>query len=96
MVPVSICAFHSWSHGVDLAHEKRSHLVFHDRRVARLIVKGARGALAKRSGRPTPPNARLVRDLRERDASPWTLHDLRRTFSTRLGNLGGAPHIVGA
>ena len=25
---------------------------------------------------------------------PWTPHDLRRTFSTRLGDLGVAPHII--
>ena len=24
----------------------------------------------------------------------WTLHDLRRTFATRLANLGVAPHII--
>ena len=24
----------------------------------------------------------------------WTPHDLRRTFSTRLGDLGVAPHII--
>jgi integrase len=27
-------------------------------------------------------------------AGPWTLHDLRRTVSTRLGDLGTEPHIV--
>lgn len=25
---------------------------------------------------------------------PWTLHDLRRTFSTTLNDMGVAPHIV--
>lgn len=25
---------------------------------------------------------------------PWTPHDLRRTFATRLGNLGVAPHVI--
>jgi integrase len=24
----------------------------------------------------------------------WTPHDLRRTFSTRLGDLGVAPHVI--
>lgn len=27
-------------------------------------------------------------------SEPWTLHDLRRTFSTSLNNLGVAPHVV--
>lgn len=27
-------------------------------------------------------------------AEPWTLHDLRRTFSTTLNNMGIAPHVV--
>jgi integrase len=27
------------------------------------------------------------------DVAPWTLHDLRRTFSTNLAKLGVAPHI---
>lgn len=27
-------------------------------------------------------------------SSPWTLHDLRRTFSTTLNNMGVAPHVV--
>ncbi|MDI9803985.1 tyrosine-type recombinase/integrase [Citrobacter koseri] len=26
--------------------------------------------------------------------TPWTLHDLRRTFSTTLNNMGIAPHVV--
>jgi len=27
-------------------------------------------------------------------SEPWTLHDLRRTFSTTLNNMGVAPHVV--
>lgn len=27
-------------------------------------------------------------------SEPWTLHDLRRTFSTTLNNMGIAPHVV--
>lgn len=27
-------------------------------------------------------------------SEPWTLHDLRRTFSTRLNDIGVAPHVV--
>ena len=27
---------------------------------------------------------------------PWTLHDLRRTCATRLGDLGAEPHIIEA
>ncbi|HHJ4521567.1 TPA: site-specific integrase, partial [Citrobacter freundii] len=27
-------------------------------------------------------------------AEPWTLHDIRRTFSTTLNNMGIAPHVV--
>lgn len=27
-------------------------------------------------------------------SDPWTLHDLRRTFSTTLNNMGIAPHVV--
>jgi integrase len=26
--------------------------------------------------------------------SDWTLHDLRRTFATRLAELGVAPHVI--
>ena len=29
-----------------------------------------------------------------RPAEAWTPHDLRRTFSTRLGDLGVAPHVI--
>ncbi|HAU3239752.1 TPA: tyrosine-type recombinase/integrase [Salmonella enterica subsp. enterica] len=35
---------------------------------------------------------RLFRDFHHNE--PWTLHDLRRTFSTGLNNMGIAPHIV--
>jgi integrase len=39
-------------------------------------------------------------DIRPRDPETgermpaWTPHDLRRTFSTRLGDLGVAPHVI--
>jgi len=29
-----------------------------------------------------------------RPTDTWTPHDLRRTFSTRLGDLGVAPHVI--
>lgn len=35
---------------------------------------------------------RLYKDYDHNE--PWTLHDLRRTFSTGLNNMGIAPHIV--
>lgn len=35
---------------------------------------------------------RLHKDYHHKE--PWTLHDLRRTFSTSLNNMGIAPHIV--
>lgn len=35
---------------------------------------------------------RLYKDFHHKE--PWTLHDLRRTFSTGLNNMGIAPHIV--
>ncbi|WP_416777746.1 tyrosine-type recombinase/integrase [Xenorhabdus budapestensis] len=35
---------------------------------------------------------RLYKDFNH--SKPWTLHDLRRTFSTGLNNIGIAPHIV--
>ncbi|WP_447908266.1 tyrosine-type recombinase/integrase [Serratia fonticola] len=35
---------------------------------------------------------RLYKDFNHQEA--WTLHDLRRTFSTGLNNMGIAPHIV--
>lgn len=35
---------------------------------------------------------RLYKDFHHNE--PWTLHDLRRTFSTGLNNMGIAPHIV--
>lgn len=35
---------------------------------------------------------RLYKDYHHKE--PWTLHDLRRTFSTGLNNMGIAPHIV--
>ncbi|MCP9269050.1 integrase arm-type DNA-binding domain-containing protein [Xenorhabdus sp. XENO-1] len=35
---------------------------------------------------------RLYKDFKHTE--PWTLHDLRRTFSTGLNNIGIAPHIV--
>lgn len=35
---------------------------------------------------------RLYKDFKH--SEPWTLHDLRRTFSTGMNNIGVAPHIV--
>ncbi|KGT88315.1 integrase [Erwinia typographi] len=35
---------------------------------------------------------RLYKDFSHKE--PWTLHDLRRSFSTGLNNMGIAPHIV--
>ncbi|MEE2030481.1 hypothetical protein DIKCMJMK_04401 [Shewanella oneidensis] len=36
--------------------------------------------------------AKIYRRLKHREA--WTLHDIRRTFITRLNDLGVAPYIV--
>jgi integrase len=39
--------------------------------------------------------ARGKRALDQRsDVRDWTVHDIRRTFSTRLHDLGVAPHVV--
>jgi integrase len=40
------------------------------------------------------PKARL--DKRMKPATPWTLHDLRRTCATGLGDIGVQPHIIEA
>ena len=37
---------------------------------------------------------RRVRELQEGKADRWTPHDLRRTFATRLGDLGIGPHVI--
>ncbi len=33
-------------------------------------------------------------DLKLKGVEPWTLHDLRRTFSRNLAALGVAPHVT--
>jgi integrase len=40
--------------------------------------------------------ARRKRDAKAKPLPHWTLHDLRRTFATRAGDLGIPPHIVEA
>jgi integrase len=54
------------------------------------------GFLFRARGRSTPFNGfstcKAVFDERAKIA-PWTLHDLRRTFSTGIARLGVAPHI---
>jgi len=54
------------------------------------------GFLFRARGRSTPFNGfstcKAVFDERAKIA-PWTLHDLRRTFSTGIARLGIAPHI---
>jgi integrase len=39
-------------------------------------------------------NAKAVLDERAGLAQPWTLHDLRRSFASGLGDLGVAPHVI--
>jgi integrase len=54
------------------------------------------GFLFRARGKSTPFNGfstcKAVFDERAKIA-PWTLHDLRRTFSTGVARLGVAPHI---
>ena len=65
---------------------------------AALIVGNAEpGLLVPARGRTTPFNgwskAKAQLDKASGTAD-WTLHDLRRTFATRLSEMGVAPHVV--
>jgi integrase len=39
---------------------------------------------------------REIEAISGRPIEPWTLHDLRRTAATRMGDLGVAPHVIEA
>ena len=43
---------------------------------------------------PTSVQAKLSRWCRRTGTTPFTPHDLRRTFATRLAGLGVAPHVI--
>lgn len=62
-----------------------------------LAAAPAEGLLFPARGRNTPFNgwSKAKRQLDKLSGvSSWTLHDLRRTFSTRLAQSGVAPHII--
>jgi integrase len=60
------------------------------RREGRDLVFGSDG----QSGFTRWHVAKARLDERAKIAEPWTLHDLRRTCSTRMGDLGVQPHII--
>lgn len=57
--------------------------------------RGAAAALALRTASETSVQAWLARWCEREGIAPrFTPHDLRRTFATRLGSLGVAPHVI--
>lgn len=94
--------FHSWIWTVPKEHSKTRE------KIVRSIPEGIRPwleELKKQTGKTglllgedrtrqsvSLKGRRLYKDFHHNE--PWTLHDLRRTFSTGLNNMGIAPHIV--
>jgi integrase len=63
--------------------------------LARTQIEAEAAPALFRSVSPTAVQAALRRwQDRHGVADRWTPHDLRRTFATRLGNLGIAPHVI--
>ena len=56
--------------------------------------RGAASALALRTTSETSVSLARALVRARRDAHRFTPHDLRRTFATRLGSLGVAPHVI--
>ena len=65
---------------------------------ARLQCNGEEFLFGRRHGRPLSGWSRLKASLAKRiqGLTDWTHHDLRRTFATKLAELGVAPHIIEA
>ena len=59
---------------------------------------GTDGYLFPARGKPSHPFSGWSKSKKLLDeisgVEGWTLHDLRRTFSTRLAELGTTPHII--
>ena len=85
-----------WTIPAEHSKNKRAHWIhLPDLALEILGSAGAPSALALRSASETAVQAWLKRWCdREEIAPRLTPHDLRRTFATRLGDLGVAPHVI--
>jgi integrase len=87
IVPLSAEALEVLRPAVDAAGDRQ--LVFGGGDAGFAGWSKAKAALDQRMIEAISPKARAA-------AQPWTLHDLRRTFATRSGDLGVLPHVVEA
>jgi integrase len=85
-----------WTIPAEHAKNKRAHWVYlPDLAIDILGATGKPAGLALRSASETAVQAWLRRWCEREEIAPrFTPHDLRRTFATRLGALGIAPHVV--
>jgi integrase len=84
------------AHQIPLSGPALAILAGIERRVGRDLVfgEGERG-FSGWSAAKKRLDARIA-EARGAPLEPWSLHDLRRTFSTRLNDMGVAPHVVEA
>lgn len=74
------------------AKNRRAHWV-HLTPLARAQIEPEASPRLFTAASPTQAQA-AVKRRQEPSADRWTPHDLRRTFATRLGDLGVAPHVI--
>lgn len=77
----------------------REHTLPYGVMLAELIKLPEQGLLFPARGKPDKPvngwgKAKQCLDEKLEGVQPWTLHDLRRTFSTNLAGLAVAPHVI--
>ncbi len=84
----------------EIAKNHREHTFPVGKRAARLLTPllGTDGYLFPARGKPSHPFSGWSKSKKLLDeisgVEGWTLHDLRRTFSTRLAELGTTPQII--
>ena len=62
----------------------------------RALVFGLRGPFSGWSKAKASLDARVSATLGQSPATPWRLHDIRRTVATRMADLGVQPHVIEA
>ena len=85
------------AHDVPLAPQGVEILRALERRDARALVFGSRkGPFSGWSKAKAALDARVSATLGQSPATPWRLHDIRRTVATRMADLGVQPHVIEA
>ena len=84
-------------HEVPLASQAMAILSGVEQREGRALVFGSRhGPFSGWSKAKTSLDARMSAALEGAAATPWRLHDIRRTVATRMADLGVLPHVIEA